>query len=169
MQSAFPEPIIILYPVFQQIPFQSLYIQRKGVCNKGFSSFFGRRFNVFIPVNIRKILCMVDNVLTVISVFGKFIALFIHLHIAYFKRCCKLLNLISCVVYIEFSFHLIACIIKHTCKSVAQCTATSISNVHRSCGVCRYKFNQHFLSLTVIGTPIVFSLSFYFLNDSRIK
>ena len=169
MQSAFSEPAVVFYAVFQKVTLKTCYVYWQSIVNKSLSSFFGACFNILVAVYLGKVLCMVDYVLTVISVLRKLIALFVYLHIAYFKRCCEFFYLVACIVDVKFPCHFIAYRVKNACKGVTYSSASCVAYVHWTCRVCGYKFNKYPFSLSEIRAAVVFSLSGYLLQYSCIK
>ena len=158
MKRALHKPSVIIYTVLRHIFTHFVNVKRKSELNKSLSSLLFGLVNKFVAVLLTELLCPLDYILAVIAVLGKLNGIFAlyELLITNIKRKTELFNLISCVIYIEFSLDLIACHFKHARKTIAQCAASCVAHMHRTCGVCRYKFHVVFLALTVIASAVFF-------------
>ena len=192
MESAFLEPVVVLYAIFEQIGFKNFFVNRERVLDKRFLAFvlglFGERFSAeFIVIFFR----MLNDINSEINVLGHIervvlvgflflgigncsrenftakrfvIGDFVHqslsrvrakLKIAQIQRFTELGNLISRVVHIELAVSLIACFFKQGSQAVADSAAARVSDVHRTCRICRNKFHKNALSVAEIGFSVI--------------
>ena len=154
------EPCVIFNSVLCKVVLHRLNILRQSKVNQSLSAFSLIGIEVFIAVYIGKFLCTHLDVLAVVAVLGQFnsVLALVYLLISDVKRQSEFVNLIACVIDVELTADLIACTVKHGGKTVAECAASCVAHVHRTCRVSGNKFNVDPLALAVVGAAVVLAL-----------
>ena len=183
VQSAFSEPGIINNAVLFKVFVKSFDILRERKVNQRLASFLLALFGSDASELVIKALCVCDDIHTQINVIGhrellaaavfavnslteilyigilcsdSLSCLAANLHIAQRKRLAELFYLVARIVYIELSLDLVACLLKHRCKTVADSAAPCVAYVHRTCRVCRNELNKHSPALAKVCLSVAF-------------
>ena len=101
----------------------------------------------------------VGDVAALIAVLGEhdFVAL-VDLQVARLEGFREFLDLVARVVDIELAVGGIARLVEYRRKTVAQCAASRVAHVHRTCGIRGYKFHHHLFALAEVGAAVALGI-----------
>ena len=85
MKCAFVEPLVILYSVFAKVVVKLLNVLWQSKIAKCLTAFFTVSVHILVAVYLIECVCMVDYVLTLISVLRKFSFRLVYLKISNFE------------------------------------------------------------------------------------
>ena len=150
------EPGVVIYTVFFHCLFHVFNVLRQGKVNKRFSALLLALLEIAVAVNGGKLLGALSDVRAVIAVLGKLHAVFAFkkLLISDIERKGEFVNLVAGVVNIKLAADLVARILKHGRKAVAQSAAPCVAHMHRAGGVCGNELNVQPFSLAVIAFSV---------------
>ena len=160
MQQALPEPHIIVDAVFAQIPLQGGNIQGQGVVHQGLPALLLGGIYILIPVQLRKLPCVIQNVHALIAVLGQGV-LFLplkQLHIPHRKGRPELVDLVTGIVHVKFAGHIVAAPFQRSRQTVPDGAAAGIAHVHGAGGVGGNIFHHHLFVLAVVAAAVAGAL-----------
>ena len=90
-----------------------------------------------------------------------------YLHESEIQRLSEFFNLISCIVYIEFTLNIVSCPFHNFSKAVAYSASSGITDMHRTCGIGRYKFNQYLFTGSGFSFTVFTAFLYNGVNNFR--
>ena len=152
MNGALAEPVVVFDAVFQKVLFKGFNVLGQSKVDKSLFSLLVGYIKILVPVLLIESLCVVDDVLSEISVLGHLNRRVKNLPISNIKGETELLYLIAGVVYIELPFSAVARPDKNLRQNIAQSADAGVANVHGTGGVGGYELHQHALALAYVGS-----------------